>query len=265
MNAFARLEYVSLRLIRKYLLPEGFANRIAGWLPYYRSSVNETNPGQIVSAYADALALAGLSSKGCTVVEVGAGRTNVVAYGLAADGAGEVWALEPFVAHDIRRDALLLQEGHPGRERELRGKVHRVTSFDQLGDGSADLVLSNSVLEHVTDLDGFFAGCRRVLRPGGAMLHLVDYRDHFFKYPYAFLTFSGKQWARWLDPGDLPRWRLYDHVAAIARAGFSVDVLEKEVLADEFARVRDALASPFDSAGPDVAVTYAALCGRPLR
>ena len=38
-----------------------------------------------------------------------------------------------------------------------------------LSDASVDLVVSDSVLEHVQDPDLFFAECRRVLRPGGTL------------------------------------------------------------------------------------------------
>jgi SAM-dependent methyltransferase len=40
-----------------------------------------------------------------------------------------------------------------------------------LRDGSADLVVSRSVVEHIRDNAAFFANCARVLRPGGVMLH----------------------------------------------------------------------------------------------
>ena len=51
-------------------------------------------------------------------------------------------------------------------------------------DGELDVVFSKSVLEHLHDLSGVLAECRRVLRPGGRMIHLVpDWRAqwrHFY-------------------------------------------------------------------------------------
>jgi len=41
-----------------------------------------------------------------------------------------------------------------------------------------DLVLTNSVLEHVMDLDGFFGELRRVLRPDCRHFHAVDFGNH---------------------------------------------------------------------------------------
>lgn len=261
MNAYARLEYVALRLIRRFLLSEKFIHRIAACLPYYRSSVNETSPESIVAAYQSALRASDISLEDLCVVEAGAGRTNVVAYGLATAGAKQVCAIEPFVRFDAALDDSLLQRCYPNSQ-SLRDKVSRVNSFDELPDESIDLVVSNSVLEHVGDLNRFFTDCHRVLRSGGRTVHLVDYRDHFFKYPYAFLTFDDSTWSRWLDPGDLPRWRMYDHVCAMEQADFDVEVVEQSSMPEEFARIKQLLAPRFASAGPDVAVTHALLVGR---
>jgi hypothetical protein len=94
------------------------------------------------------------------------------------------------------------------------------------------------------------------------MLHQVDYRDHFFKYPYAFLTFSDRAWARWLDPGDLPRWRIGDHLAAFDMAGFETEVLSRQSDADAFARIRPRLQGRFASAPAGTEVTVATLLAR---
>ena len=49
-----------------------------------------------------------------------------------------------------------------------------------LPDGSVDLVISKSVLEHVPDrqVASQLADLHRVLRPGGVMIHIIDLRDH---------------------------------------------------------------------------------------
>jgi hypothetical protein len=60
------------------------------------------------------------------------------------------------------------------------------------------------------------------------MIHIVDYRDHFFKYPFHFLQFSSPVWYRYLDPGDLCRARIGDHLRAFEAHGFRTAVLAKE-------------------------------------
>jgi SAM-dependent methyltransferase len=258
MNAFQRCEYVTLRLIRRFVFNERSANRLARWLPYYAPSVGEDEPMRIVSDYVRGLAEVDFTLDGKRVLEIGTGRTNAVGYGLIGAGAGTACLLEPLVAFDAQRDAAL-RAASPSLDWVNQGRVRRVSAFDEIEPSSIDLVLSNSVLEHVRQIDALFAGCRRVLVPGGAMLHRVDYRDHFFKYPYGFLTFSEHAWSRWLDPGDLPRWRLSDHVLALRHAGFTVEVFNRESMPETFARVRPHLAERFAEASPDVDVTRATL------
>jgi SAM-dependent methyltransferase len=59
-------------------------------------------------------------------------------------------------------------------------------SFDgerlPLPDRSADLVVSKSVMEHVPagQVGALLADVRRVLAPGGAMVHVIDLRDHMW-------------------------------------------------------------------------------------
>lgn len=64
----------------------------------------------------------------------------------------------------------------PGR-RPPKVQHHPVTDYDGVHipfpDGSFDVAFSSNVLEHVTDLPGLFAEINRVLRPGGAMVHVM--------------------------------------------------------------------------------------------
>ena len=99
-----------------------------------------------------------------------------------------------------------------------------------LADGSVDLVISNSVLEHVPPavLDALLAESRRILRAGGISLHGVNCGDH---YAYAdpritqihYLRYSERQWRRWNN--DIlfqNRLRASDFLAAAKRAGLRV-------------------------------------------
>lgn len=74
----------------------------------------------------------------------------------------------------------------------------------QWSSGSMDLITSNNVFEHVPvpGLLAMFAEAKRLLRPGGSVLHCVNCGDH---YAYAdksitqlnYLRFSEQQWQRW--------------------------------------------------------------------
>jgi SAM-dependent methyltransferase len=71
-------------------------------------------------------------------------------------------------------------------------------------DSSIDCITCTKVFQHVPvdDLRSLLAECRRVLKPGGIMSALIDYRDNFsYGDPaisvYNFLRFSDQEWARW--------------------------------------------------------------------
>jgi SAM-dependent methyltransferase len=175
------------------------------------------------------------------ILEVGIGATNSSAYEAAALGATSAIAFEPFVALDPALDSSLLAkcaQRHALAAETITARVRRVKDLGALAESSIDLILSNSVLEHVADMDGLTRDLRRVLAPGGAMLHLVDYRDHYFRYPYHHLLWSDSVWAQWLNPGDLPRWRICDHVECFERHGLRVETLRATSLAAEFEKVR---------------------------
>jgi SAM-dependent methyltransferase len=71
-----------------------------------------------------------------------------------------------------------------------------------LADASVDLILSKSVLEHVTPVRvlPLIGEMHRILRPGGVMLHRIDLRDH--------MGIEGDDAVRgdWLDALRYPEW-----------------------------------------------------------
>lgn len=258
------VEYITLRLIRRFLSPK-LVQRLGRYLPYYRVNVSETDPEQTFTLYARWLAAAGRTIEGSQILEVGSGATNASGYALACAGARRVWCIEPYVGLEEDQDAQLLSRlsDKSGQDpSKIASVVIRATSFESISHASVDLIVSHSVLEHVSQLDALFAQMKAVMAAGGSMLHIVDYRDHFFKYPLHFLQFSARQWRRFLDPGDLPRWRLSDHRARLAAAGFEVEVIWREHDAVEFQRIRPHISRDFDLADPDLGVLRAVLLCR---
>ena len=69
-------------------------------------------------------------------------------------------------------------------EKEILRKVRRITEVEMLSEHSIDIVFSHSVLEHVIEPVPLFRNLYGKLSEPGTMVHVVDYRDHFFKYPY---------------------------------------------------------------------------------
>ena len=254
------VEYVALRLVRRFLVTEGMLRRFGRFIPYYRSSDNEVDPRPIVAVYERGLARAGRRLPDAPVVlEIGSGATNSVGYALAQNplvGArGRVILFEPLARIDPAVDERQRAALPPG----VAERVQRITTLDGIASGSVDVVISHAVLEHVRDPAATFAELDRVLSPTGFMLHAVDYRDHFFKYPYHFLLFSKNAWNRWLDPGDLPRWRLGDHLRLLRERGLGTEVIESESLTDAFKVVEPRIDPQFDRADPTLAVAQATL------
>ncbi|EHJ48104.1 Methyltransferase type 12 [Solidesulfovibrio carbinoliphilus subsp. oakridgensis] len=254
------LEYVALRVIRRFFFREASLHALGRFLPHYRVNTGLTDPWAIAEAYASDLARVGVSVAGQRILEIGSGAANGVGYALAALGAAKVVCHEPFVPFDVGLDAKHLGGLVPRFPTVRFSVVDRVRTLAGLPDGSIDLVVSNSVLEHVADPGALFADLGRLLAPGGVMLHRVDYRDHFFKYPFHFLLFSKFAWKWFLNPGDLPRWRLDDHLAALAAAGFDASVLEADSDPEAFAAIAGRLHPDFQDRDPAMlAVTRAVI------
>jgi len=244
------LPYLVPRIIRRKCFPTAVPRAISAWLPGFRSNAGTQSCARVVDLYEKHLVpkLGARWPLDRRVLEVGIGATNSSAYEAAARGATFAFALEPFVPLDPALDALLLAEcaqRHRLTPDSISGKVQRLTSLAPVAHASIDLILSNSVLEHVADMDALTRDLHRVLAPGGAMLHLVDYRDHFFRYPYHHLLWSDTVWERWLNPGDLPRWRLRDHIECFERHGLRVEILRATPLAAEFEKVRSRILPRF--------------------
>lgn len=79
-------------------------------------------------------------------------------------------------------------------------------------DGSADLVLSFQVLEHVRDLDTYLAEARRLLKPGGSLI----------------LSTHGT-WLYHPHPQDHRRWTREGLIAELAARGLTVQRCESIV------------------------------------
>lgn len=263
------LEYVALRLVRRFLFTDRMLARpwVRALVPHYRTNWNEVDPFPIARRYADFLQERSLPAE-ARWLEIGVGATNTTGYALAAEmrrrGASgfQITLLEPFVPLAEAIDAQILQRvaAQSGIEAsELRAGVCRLTAMPDRAGRGFDAIFSSSVLEHVSDPRGLFADLARVAAPGGRSYHFVDYRDHFFKYPYHFLQFSRATWDRFLNPGDLPRWRLSDHLRLLREGGWDVEVREETSDAAAFAAVAERLAPEFDGTDPLLAVMTAVL------
>jgi hypothetical protein len=102
-----------------------------------------------------------------------------------------------------------------------------------------DIVISNSVYEHLDDVDGITKSLAALTKSGGVQIHFIDLRDHYFKYPFEMLKFSEKVWYGWLNPtSNHNRFRLWDYRKIFEKYFSKVDiqVLERDEANFEKAR-----------------------------
>ncbi len=258
---FSSLEYIPLRLIRRFIFSNRMVSYFNKYLPYYETSLGETSPESIVSLYRNHISNKDLNEK--SILEIGTGKTNATGYEIVAQTDCTYMGYEPFAAFDAGLDRRSLYRTCRNHNREsfhITSKVIRINKLEDLPDSSADIILSHSVLEHVNDPEQLFSELKRILKSNGFMLHIVDYRDHFFKYPYHFLLFSPACWNNYLNPGDLPRYRLGNHIRCFSKLGFRVTPIDTLSDTREFTRIKNWVNPYFRAVNDDtLAVTSAIL------
>jgi len=119
--------------------------------------------------------------------------------------------------------------------RGLEGRVSAVATGEgpiPLDDGAADVVISFTVLEHVSDERAALAEMRRILRPGGKLILTVPNRWWIFETHGAdlpLLPWNRVPLVSWWPKRLHDRWarariyRMREIVGLLARSGFTID------------------------------------------
>ena len=117
-----------------------------------------------------------------------------------------------------------LERGDPGAiDRRRLAFLQRPIEDSGLEKASVDLVVSNSVFEHLGDVDAVIAELARITRRGGHGVHGIDTVDHRWYgdpslHPYEFLTIDSK------EPivHGCNRLRLFEYRPLFERHGFEI-------------------------------------------
>jgi hypothetical protein len=245
------LDYLILRTARHFL-PASAARGLLRRGLVIRPGLETSDPSAAVERYISTLASYGRSLEGRRVLVFGYGGRFGVGCRLLACGAGRVVLCDRFAPPDEALNRTLLPEfeaylesnGNSVRPRpEYIGLIHAdirdpeaVRTF-----GTQDLVLSSSVYEHLDDADGITAALRRLTASGGAGLHFIDLRDHYFKYPFEMLCYDETSWNRWLNPGsNLNRLRFRDYKAIFEHhfKRVELEILDRDLAGLEGTRPR---------------------------
>jgi hypothetical protein len=181
------------------------------------------DPQAAVSRYVEILEARHDSLIGRRVLVFGYGGRFDVGIGLLEAGAGHVVLCEKLTVPDDAHNALLipkyqnylrLDHGKPRTRPELITVIQAdLRHFRPSAEFPlVDLVISNSVYEHLDDAVGITGALAQLTSPAGLHIHYVDLRDHFFRYPFEMLTYSDNVWRGWLNPtSNHNRLRLWDY------------------------------------------------------
>ncbi len=242
------LTYLLPRLVRHFL-PERIVRFLLLRSLVIRPGLETIDPRAAVQRYVDVLGERGQSLRGKRVLVFGYGGRFDIGAGLLEAGAASVVLCERFAPPDDAHNRLLLpryidyliaQDGRVTPRPECMTLLEGDIRDPQIAAiPPVDLVISNSVYEHVDDVEGITRALAALTKPDGLQIHFVDLRDHYFKYPFEMLRYSNRVWYGWLNPSsNHNRYRLWDYRSAFEA---SFDQVEIAVLARDEAAFQKVL------------------------
>lgn len=276
-SAYLNLSYLLPRFVRHFL-PEKIVRALLLHGLIIRPGIETSNPATAVKRYVDVLSARGSSFRDKRVLVFGYGGRFDVGFGLLREGASHVILCDKYAppdeAHNLRlfgaeqkyffvekkglrprKEAMTLLQADI-RDVQRRGEIEPV-----------DIVLSNSVYEHLDDVEGITQALAEISTPDGLQIHYVDLRDHFFKYPFEMLRFSESAWRKWLNPSsNHNRYRLWNYRNAFKACFGKVEI---EILTHEkeaFRKLQPYIHPEFMSGNleEDAAATVRIVASQPL-
>lgn len=245
------LRYLLPRLIRHFL-PERLTRILLLHSLIIRPGLETSDPEGAVSRYLEVLKERGESIRGKRILVFGYGGRFDVGVGLLEAGAGYVVLCDKYaLPDDIHNTGLLpkydakifLEGGRPRPRPEYMTLIQADFRDVQITQEFQpfDMIISNSVYEHLDDVDGLTRALAALTKPDGLQIHYADLRDHFFKYPFEMLAYSEKTWRRWLNPSsNHNRFRLWDYRRVFDKYFIKVEIqtLQRDEVEFEKARAR---------------------------
>ena len=153
--------------------------------------------------------------EGDYVLDIG-GRDGAQALDLAARFGCRVLSVDPVQANVDWAADDIAQHEHGHLVESKLGAINAVPALD----GTFDAIFSRDMLGHVEDLAGALAECRRVLKPGGAIvIHDVFATPHLEPRESARLCFDLAQVEERLDVELFER--------TVGDAGFAIELVDR--------------------------------------
>jgi hypothetical protein len=217
-----KIAYVLPRLVRHFL-PERLTRFLLLRALIIKPGLETVNAAAAIDRYIQVLRARQEDLNGKRVLVFGYGGRLDIGLGLLDAGAGHVTLWDKYTLPDAGHNARLLGD-HPeiaqlegtkprweaGRLEVVQADIRELHPPDPTQ--KHDLVISNSVYEHLEDPRGSTQALARWTTPTGLHIHYVDLRDHYFRYPFEMLRFSEATWRRWLNPtSNHNRLRVWDY------------------------------------------------------
>jgi SAM-dependent methyltransferase len=276
-SVYLNLSYLLPRLVRHFL-PEKIVRALLLRGLIISPGIETTNPTAAVKRYVDVLSARGSSFRDKRVLVFGYGGRFDVGFSLLKEGASHVVLCDKYAppdeTHNLRlfgaEQKYFFVERNGLRPRKEAMTLSQADIRDIQRNGEiepVDIVLSNSVYEHLDNVEGITQALAGLTKPDGIQIHYVDLRDHFFKYPFEMLRFSESIWRRWLNPSsNHNRYRLWDyrHVFKACFGKVEIEILTQEE--EAFRKLHPYIRPEFVSGNmeEDTAATVRIVASQPL-
>jgi SAM-dependent methyltransferase len=202
----------------------------------------------IRKVHRDYLRYGGVQSFAGVVAEIGPGDNFGLALLLLANGATEIHAIDRYYSQRdpqtqgqiyrtlaAEEGANTLFDGDPS-EATMRGlhyhpgvAAEEYFSAGRPGRPCFDAIISRAVLEHLYDPIGALSDMAHALRPGGRLIHRIDFRDHGMfsdHHPLTFLTIPDALYHRMTRQSGRPNRVLVDvYQRWLDQSGLSGNIL----------------------------------------
>ena len=220
------LSYIAARILRR-LTPRIVHSFLIKRSLLIRAGLDSTEPESSAERYKSLLSNYNVSLEGKSIIVFGFGGTYAVAANLLSFGAAHVALIDLRENLQTRMNLEIankydeyfsIEKGRAVPNSRFISVYYGDIRSKKTGLSNADIILSNSVMEHVEDLSGIIDSLCKFSNPPGVHLHFIHIGDHFGKHPFEMLTYSDFVWSNFLNPpSNLNRLRKGDHVKSYSK------------------------------------------------
>lgn len=210
MNAL----YFTARIIRK-LTPNWVTSFLLSSDMLIKPGWGTGGPDELANKYFNFLKPYNVTIKGKTILEFGYGGSFGTALAFLKKGAKHVFLIDKYSNPNNKRNSMLLNQLEadnffnktnntiePNRDfiTFIKGDIteNKVKEIIK----NVDIIFSASVMEHIHDVGITINALKNIMASDGCQLHIIDIRDHFFKYPFEMLCYSERIWNTFLNPKE---------------------------------------------------------------